>query len=160
MIFLYYLYLITSLVWGAPQSPAKTGYTPPQGYVLQASSSDTLSDPSTGNDSTARDGVFEWHFWAQCSDKKKNIVKQAWEDSKEFSDAWASWVPKGDFQQVVDMYMGLDSIKDKMRTRITGTSSDKLGPDLSCMSNIQITVCILGRPSTVTGETFLRCIST
>jgi hypothetical protein len=49
---------------------------------------------------------FQWQIYKSCPDENRNAVNKAWEDSKRLSDAFASWVPKADYQAAMDMYMG------------------------------------------------------
>ena len=45
-------------------------------------------------------------IWRACPDESRQAIQQAWEDSKRYGEAMAKWVPKGDYQPAMDMYMG------------------------------------------------------
>lgn len=53
-----------------------------------------------------RDGKFQWQIFKSCPDNQRNRVSEAWADSKELSDALASYKFKSDYQPAMDMYMG------------------------------------------------------
>lgn len=74
--------------------PTQTSY-PPLG----------ASDVPTTNSN----GKFQWQVYGKCDDASKDAITQAWEDSRQFTDAFSKWKPKGDCQPAVDMYMGTRS---------------------------------------------------
>ena len=48
---------------------------------------------------------FQWQIYKSCPDESRAAITQAWADSKEMSDALASYKLKADYQPAMDMYM-------------------------------------------------------
>ena len=81
----------------------------PTGHILAGEPNRPPPQTSTEHVSVSLSGKFQWQIWGKCSEQEKNTIKQAWADSKLFSDALNSWQPKGSFQLAVDIYMGTRS---------------------------------------------------
>lgn len=60
--------------------------------------------PQDGTQATA--SKFQWQIWKACSKENKDMIDQAWGDSKKLADALKSWKPKADFQPAMEMWMG------------------------------------------------------
>lgn len=106
--------------------------TDPPDQELSADPNNIPSPTDAANANVAPNGKFQWQFWAKCSEYEKNTIKQAWEDSEQFADAFGSWRPTGDYQGAVDMYMGTRSTYKDLRgfdfpKQIQGTRGVKVG---------------------------------
>lgn len=102
-----FMLLAAALVTASPVD-VKRDTNDPSGSVLPTPTSFPVptADASSG---TAGASKFEWKIWAKYDGKSKEAVIKTWEDSKQFSDALAKWILKGDYQVAMDMYMGTRS---------------------------------------------------
>ena len=90
----------------AGQMNPKPGSTRPKG---------SNEHPKGGLLGVAANGKFQLQIYAKCAQKDKDTIIQAWEDSKQFSDALGLWKPKGDYQLAVSTYMGARSTSEDLR---------------------------------------------
>ena len=87
---------------------------PPQaeGSVLAIPGELPSFTPTVKTESAVLSYKFQWQIYKSCPDDQRKRVIEAWADSKELSDALASYRLKGDFQPAMDMYMGDRSTYD------------------------------------------------
>ena len=79
----------------------------PEGSVLSIPDHPPPSTPAKIEPVDLKFGSkFQWQIYKSCPDDHRRIINEAWADSKDLSDALASYKSKADFQPAIDMYMG------------------------------------------------------
>ena len=80
--------------------------TEPPGSVLATPAELPTYSPTAAVSTVALTSTFQWQIWKACPDADRASIYTAWADSKQLSDALASWELNGAHQDAVDMYMG------------------------------------------------------
>ena len=114
-----------SVAFGVPAAASlekkQTGTpTLPPGSVLTVGTNHPTYSPTAAIGGVSLSSKFQWQIYKSCPNANRAAINTAWADSKQLSDAWASYVPHGAYQDTVDMYMG---------TRSTYSSIGNLGFD-------------------------------
>ncbi|KAL9038795.1 MAG: hypothetical protein Q9214_005139, partial [Letrouitia sp. 1 TL-2023] len=78
----------------------------PEGSVLAIPDDLPSFTPTAKIEPAELSSKFQWQIYKACPDDQRKRVTEAWADSKELSDALASYKLKEDFQPAMDMYMG------------------------------------------------------
>ena len=78
----------------------------PAGSVLPTPAELPSYSPTASLTAATLSSKFQWQIYKSCPDDQRQAVTQAWADTKELSDALASYKSKADFQPAMDMYMG------------------------------------------------------
>ena len=87
--------------------------TDPPGSVLATPAELPTDSPTAAVPTVALTSTFQWQIYKSCPDPNRAAINTAWADSKQLSDAFASWELNGAHQDAVDMYMG-----DKSNTTV------------------------------------------
>ena len=80
--------------------------TDPPGSVLATPAELPTYSPTAAVPTVALTSNFQWQIYKSCPDSNRAAINTAWADSKQFSDAFASWELNAAHQDAVDMYMG------------------------------------------------------
>ena len=80
--------------------------TEPPGSVLATPAGLPTYSPTAAVPTVALTSTFQWQIWKACPDADRAAINTAWADSKQLSDALASWELNGAHQDAVNMYMG------------------------------------------------------
>ena len=78
----------------------------PPGSVLPTPAELPSYSPTAKASPLTLGSKFQWQIYKSCSDENRAAITEAWADSKEMSDALASYKLKADYQPAMDMYMG------------------------------------------------------
>ena len=81
----------------------------PPGSVLPTPAELPSYSPTASLTAATLSTKFSWQIYKACPDTNRAVIKTAWADSRELSDALASWIPKKAYQPAMDMYMGTRS---------------------------------------------------
>lgn len=100
--------VVASLEERQAGSPTGT-LTDPPGSVLASPTVDPVYIPSASIQGVSLDAKFSWQIYKSCPDANRATINTAWADSKRLSDALASYVLNGAYQDTVNMYMGTRS---------------------------------------------------
>ncbi len=96
------------------QADASGTPTDPPGSVLATPAELPTYSPTAAVPTVALTSTFQWQIYKSCPDPNGAAINTAWADSKQLSDAFASWQLNGAHQDAVDMYMG-----DRSNTTLT-----------------------------------------
>ena len=89
-----------------PVLTERDGPADPAGSVLPTPAELPSYAPTASLSPATLSSKFQWQIYKSCPDANRAAINQAWADSKEMSDALASYKLKADFQPAMDMYMG------------------------------------------------------
>ena len=81
----------------------------PPGSVLPTPTELPSYSPTASLTAATLSSNFQWQIYKKCPDTNRAIINSAWADSRELSDALASWIPNKSYQPAMDMYMGTRS---------------------------------------------------
>ena len=84
----------------------RDGPAEPAGSVLPTPAELPSYAPTASLSPAILSSKFQWQIIKSCPDANRPAINQAWADSKQLSDALASYRLKADFQPAMDMYMG------------------------------------------------------
>lgn len=80
--------------------------TEPSGSVVTTAADAPTYTPTASIQSEPLTSKFQWQIYKSCSADHKKAINLAWAESKNLSDALASYKFKSDFQPAMGMYMG------------------------------------------------------
>ena len=109
-IFLSYASIAFGVPAVAPLEKRQAGTpTLPPGSTITVGTNPPTYSPTAAIGGVSLSSKFQWQIYKSCPNADRTTINTAWADSKRLSDAWASYVPQGAYQDTVNMYMGTRS---------------------------------------------------